>query len=219
MAILAFIIIVGNDSKAQYIDFLSMTGSSGYPGDTVYATIFSNSQLGTIDLYIQGHVSDSLEIAGYNFENTVLDTSVWNYYFEFNGNFFLAYFYLDSIIWYNIDAGPLWNLECYINTANITGLRPVYIYHASVADTLGFAFFDTALTYIEILNLPWARGDLDHNDIFDIDDIRIIKEYIYENQVCTTPIGIGDINCDNLVDIVDILLLRELIFFNIRRYR
>jgi hypothetical protein len=74
-----------------------------------------------------------------------------------------------------------------------------------------FINVDHATLNIIIDNLPFERGDIDHDTILNQDDLILLLQYIYQNGPPPNPLSLGDLNRDCTIDILDVLCLRNII--------
>ncbi|MEW5922585.1 MAG: dockerin type I domain-containing protein [Candidatus Zixiibacteriota bacterium] len=58
------------------------------------------------------------------------------------------------------------------------------------------------------------RGDVDHNDIINLNDIIRILSYIYNEGQILGPIEVADVNCDGTINILDIIFLINYLYRN-----
>lgn len=205
------LLVYADHGKAQYREFLSIPDTVGYPGDTVYVQTMIAAEGPCVIFAMEGTVQDNVELSSYSLENSVFDTTLWEYNIQLDNNFFEATFVPDTSDFPIPGNGVALNLVVVIPT----GLPPCQaatVAEGLISDTLGFAFIDTARGILNILEMPWERGDINHDAVIDYLDLGMLRGYIYEGSAIPAPIGVGDINRDDFVDLVDLLQLRDMIF-------
>ncbi len=206
------LLLHAEDGNSQYIEFLSIPDTVGYPGDSVFVQTVIAAEGPTVLFSMEGMVQDHVELSSYDFENSVFDTTLWEYYIELDSNYFEAIFVPDSSDFLIPGNGVALNLVIVIPT----GLSPceaaASVYMALIVDTLGLGWIDTARGILEILELPWERGDINHDSVIDYIDLEMLRAYVFEGSEIPRPIGVADINRDNYVDLIDLIELRHVIY-------
>ena len=61
--------------------------------------------------------------------------------------------------------------------------------------------------FATIKYLQALRGDMDGDQLIDIQDIAHLITYLYQNGSAPQPLEAGNANCDELVDLTDVLFL------------
>jgi hypothetical protein len=212
MLVVSVVIMEAEKGGCQQGEFVSIKDTSGYPGDTIPVAIYIDAPIPAIDFYIEGSVHHSTELISFSLDNTVLDTTIWNYLIELDGNRFQGAFYPDSLSGSVPGSGVLLELDLYVPTGAGVETSSVFIYQALITDTLGMGYFDTAYADFLIDELPWARGDINHDGAINLDDLHLLLSYVYEGTPIPGPIGTGDVTADNYIDIVDFFELKRILY-------
>jgi len=66
---------------------------------------------------------------------------------------------------------------------------------------------DTQELFIIVTETPFARGDVNHDSVIDLEDVLYLINYLYMNGPEPLPWEAGDVDCGGAIDLADVLHL------------
>lgn len=192
-----------------------------YPGDCLYIPIYlffdqiHTMNAWVLDLYVDSTYNlndislentifsdryEDLEICSFdtvsNRYTTYVSSRPFDPCYESDDSVYVAY-WLELNIHTNLDS-----LQSYL-----------YPFNVILIDSTGYlSNVDDALLRIIIRNLPFERGDVDHDSLITQNDLIVLLDYVFRDIELPYPRGVGDINYDGAIDIIDVLILKEQIY-------